>query len=130
LRTQLSSIHETGAELIIIGNGKPHHAESFRRDMQMTSPLYVDPKMGTYRALNLRNGIWYTFTPAAWLMAFRAYRQGYRITGVKSDPWQQGGTFVVLPNGEVPYHYISKHSGDHPPAQDFLAALRSAVKQV
>lgn len=115
--------------MITVGNGKPHHAENFRNEIKMISPLYVDPKLGCYKAMNLKSSIWRTFGPMAWLQAFRAYRKGYRVTGVTGDPWQQGGTFVVLPNGQVPYHYICKHAGDHPDPNEFISVLATAVKQ-
>jgi hypothetical protein len=129
LRDQLSSIHQTGAELIVIGNGKPHHAEAFRLDLEMSTPLYVDQNLGTYQALKLRRSIWATFNPMVWITILRAIRAGFRIEEVKGDLFQQGGTFVVLPNGDVPYHHINKNTGDIPPWQDFLEVLRKAHRK-
>lgn len=132
MRTFIPEIHQSGAELVIIGNGKPHHADAFRADLKLETPLYVDPKMGTYRALNLKYGIWRTFDPLSlkgWMTALTAFRAGFRNKKVTGDPWQQGGLFLVMPNGQVPYHYISKNAGDLPPVDDVMAALRTAVKQ-
>jgi peroxiredoxin len=130
LRSEVNAIHQNGAELVIIGNGKPHHAETFRKDLKLASPIYVDPKLGTYRALKLERGIWKTFQPIVWWHALKAFRQGFRQKSTTGDPWQHGGTFVILPNGQVIYHYISKHAGDHPNPKDFINSLTTVVKQV
>lgn len=129
MRSEINPIRQTGAELVIIANGKPHHAESFRKDLKLSNPIFVDPKLGTYKALKLEHGIWKTFKPIVWVHAFRAYMSGFRQRKTTGDPWQQGGTFVILPNGQVPYHYICKHPGDHPDPKDFLSVLSNLAKQ-
>lgn len=130
MRLEVNSIRQTGAELVIIANGKPHHADSFRKDLKLTNPIFVDPKLGTYKALKLKYGFWYTLGPIGWWSAIIALSKGYRNKKYTGDVWQQGGTFLVMPNGQVPYHYISKHPGDHPNPKDFITILNNIFKQV
>ena len=96
--------------------------------MGLDIPLFSDPDLNTYRAAELKRSIWRTIGPPAWGHAFRAFRSGFRQSSVKGDPWQEGGVFVILPNGKAPYRYVSQEAGDHPEPKDVLAALKSAVK--
>ncbi|MEW6734502.1 MAG: peroxiredoxin-like family protein [Acidobacteriota bacterium] len=129
MRPHIDTIRASGAELVIIGNGGPRFARAFLDDMQLTSPLYLDPSLASYRMLGLKRSIWLTIGPPAWGHALRAFRRGSRQKGVQGDPWQEGGVFIVLPNGQVTYSYISKEAGDHPETKDLLAALQRTVKQ-
>jgi hypothetical protein len=129
LRPEVDAIHKLGAELVVVGNGKPLFASAFREDMNLDTPLYVDPKLATYKAAGLKRGIWRTIGPPAWMNGIRAFSKGFRQSSVKGDPWQEGGVFVVLPNGNVPYSYISEAAGDHPDPKEVISALRTAVKE-
>ena len=45
----------------------------------------------------------------------------------QGDPWQQGGVFVLGPDGRELYRHISREAGDHPFSAQFLAALPQAA---
>jgi len=128
LRPEIDSIHKLGGELVIVGNGKPFFASAFKEDMGVDTPLYCDTQLNAYKAAGLKRSIWYTIGPPAWGNAWRAFHSGFRQTSLKGDPWQEGGVFVITPDGAAPYRYVSSAAGDHPPNSDVLAALRSAVK--
>lgn len=127
MRSEIPIIRELGAEVVLIANGKPHHADSFRKDLKLTNPIYVDPKLGTYKAMKLNYGKFRTLGPIVFWYAFKALRAGFRNTKVTGDIWQQGGTFLILPNGNIPYHYVCKHAGDHPDPKDVISVLRAGV---
>ncbi len=124
---ELSTIRQTGAELVVVGNGSVRYANIFREDMKLDAPLYVDPTLKTYQTIGFKRSIWRTIGPPAWRHAFRAFRSGFRQKGVKGDPWQEGGVLIVMPDGKVPYSYMSEAAGDHPAVKDVISALKAAM---
>jgi peroxiredoxin len=123
LRSELQKIRQLGADLVVIGNGKPHHAKLFKEELDLPFQLYVDPKLGTYELLKMKRSVWYTIGPSSWKTIWQAFRAGFRQKRATGDLWIQGGVLVVMPNGQIPYQYISKHAGDHPDYADFMSAL-------
>lgn len=123
MRDALEEIHARGAELVIVGNGAPNFAAAFREDLDLDTPLFVDPDLNAYRAAGLRRGRVEALSPRMAGNAFRAMRSGYRQTAVEGDAWQLGGVFVLRPDGQTTFAYRSTEAGDHPPIEDILAAL-------
>jgi NAD(P)-dependent dehydrogenase (short-subunit alcohol dehydrogenase family) len=60
----------------------------------------------------------------------RAWRSGFRQSGVQGDPWQLGGVFVIRPEAELVYRYVSREAGDHAPAEEILAALEPDAEPI
>ena len=123
LHRKHEQIHAAGAELHVIGNGRASFIDGFRDKTGFDGPMYVDPSLETYRALGLRRGVVATFHPRGVLQAVRARRRGHRQTSTKGDNWQQGGTVVILPGGEIRFVHRSKSAGDMPGTRGVLAAL-------
>jgi peroxiredoxin len=126
LRSEISKIRQLGAELVVIGNGKPHHAKLFKEELELPFQLYVDPNLGTYNLLKMNRSVWYTIGPPSWITAWKAFRAGFRQKRTMGEPWIQGGVLVVTPSGQITYQYISKHAGDHPDYTDFMEVLRKS----
>jgi hypothetical protein len=116
-------IRERGAELVFVGNGSRPHARAFREDLGIAAPVYVDPERRAYAALGMKRGLGPLAALATARNSVRALRAGFRQTGVRGDAWQLGGVLVVRPGGKVAYRYLSAAAGDHPPVDDFLAAI-------
>jgi hypothetical protein len=128
LHRELPAIHARGAALVLIGNGNRRFAEGFKRDLGITTPVYVDTKREAYRALEMKRGFMRTLgTIDVWKSLGRALKGGFRQKGVQGDAWQLGGVLVVLPDGNVAYRYRSESAGDHPRLADILAALPVAA---
>jgi NAD(P)-dependent dehydrogenase (short-subunit alcohol dehydrogenase family) len=123
LRDRQDEIRARGAELVIVGNGSPAFAASFREDYALDGPLLVDPELRAYRAAGLRRGRVEILSPRLPFEALRALRSGARQGAVQGDAWQLGGVFVIRPGGELAYGHMSRDAGDHPPVADVLAAL-------
>jgi len=123
LRDRIDDIRARGAELVIVGNGAPNFAAGFRDEFDIDGPLLLDPDLRAYRAAGLRRGRVELLSPRLPMNALRALRSGSRQTGVEGDPWQLGGVFVIRPDGELTYRYISREAGDHPPIDEILAGL-------
>jgi peroxiredoxin len=126
LRDALDGIRAAGAELVVVGSGRPEHARDFRDERQLRFPLLVDPGLESFRAAGLRRGVLSTVGPRALGHALRALRSGARQGATRGDPWQLGGVLVIRPTGEVAYRHASREAGDHPPVGEILAALRDA----
>jgi hypothetical protein len=124
LHREKDRIHAAGAELVVVGNGAPHFMQAFREDTGLDGPLFTDPTLATYRALEFRRGVAATvFSPRTWAHALRAMRAGFRQGRTQGDAFQLGGVLGVRPDGEVVYRYASAEAGDHPPVEELLAAI-------
>jgi alkyl-hydroperoxide reductase/thiol specific antioxidant family protein len=123
LRDALSDIRRRGAELVIVGNGRPEHAIDFRDSEHVESPLYVDPELRAYAAAGLRRGLRSSLSPGVMLRGVRALIEGQRQGATMGDPWQQGGVFIIRPGNRVDFAYISEEAGDHPSAEAIISAL-------
>ena len=97
MRDRIDDIRARGAELVIVGNGSPHFAATFRDDYALDCPLLVDPELRAYRVAGLRRGRVEMLSPRLPGHAIRAFRGGARQGAVQGDPWQLGGTFVIRP---------------------------------
>ena len=120
MRDYLPRIHAAGAELVIIGNGTAEQAGWFVDEYAITTPLYTDPSLSVHRAVGARRG------GGGLRMirnVLRALRKGHFQTRVIGDPQQHGGVFVVTPQGEFAYSYVSEVAGDHPDPEDVVQAL-------
>lgn len=123
LRDALDEIRELGAELVVVGNGRPEQARQFKEERQLDFPVLVDPELIAYRAAELRRGA-STFGLGSLRGGLRALRKGHLQGRTQGDPWQQGGVFVVTPAGRVAFSYVSEEAGDHPETSAVLEALR------
>lgn len=124
MRDKVEQIREAGAELVVVGNGTPEHAADFRDQERIDYPLLVDPELEAYRTAGLRRGMRDALRAKTLTHAMRAFRQGFRQSSVKGDPWQLGGIFVIAPGGKVLWKYISREAGDHPDPDRILEVLR------
>ena len=123
------AIHQAGARLVVVGNGTPAMAARFAAEKPLDASLYVDPSLKVYEAAGLKRGVGATFNPASVMAGIRALRKGHFQTSTQGDPWQQGGTFVVWPGGEVNYRHVSGFAGDHAPEGQVFKALRNPPRR-
>ncbi|MFQ5457378.1 MAG: SelL-related redox protein [Myxococcota bacterium] len=123
LHGELKAIRERGAELVVVGNGRPEQARDFKKKQKITFPLFTDPTLKAYQAAGLRRGLISTLGPRTMLHGARALGGGNVATAILGDPWQQGGVFVITPRDKVLFAQQSKEAGDHADPADILAAL-------
>jgi hypothetical protein len=120
-------LNRLGVGLVVVGSGNAAQARDFLADRRLVLPLYVDPGLQAFRALGLRRGVAATLNLSAIKHGARAMAGGFTQGAVAGDPWQQGGVFLVMPDGTMPYAYRSEAAGDHPDTGDILQAARAAV---
>lgn len=123
MRATLPTIRERGAELIIVGNGRPEHAADFRDREGVESPLFVDPELRAYAAAGLKRSVMSSLSLRVVARGIRAFGEGRRQSATRGDPWQQGGVFVIRPGNVVDFAYVSGEAGDHPAPSDVIDAL-------
>ena len=123
MRGLLPEIRQRGAELAVIGNGSPAQAAAFQVEAQLDFPLFTDPGRTAYAAAGLRHGVATVLRPGVLRRGLDAYQRGFRQGAIAGDPWQQGGVFVIRPDGDVRLAHISREPGDHPASAAILAAL-------
>ena len=124
MREHTDEIHKAGAELVIVGNGQPKSAAGFKKRLNITTPLYVDPQMDAYRAAGLKRTKLGTIGPLVWVPALKAFITGHHEDGIQGDPYQQGGVFIIMPGDKVVYSHISKRASDRPSISKILNALK------
>jgi NAD(P)-dependent dehydrogenase (short-subunit alcohol dehydrogenase family) len=132
LRDRFREIEARGAGLAIVGNGNAAFAAAFREDVELPPEvtLLVDPELRAYRAAGLRRGRVEVLSPRLALNGLRAFRAGFRQTGVEGDPWQLGGAFVLRPDGACTFRQASREAGDHADLDRVLAALAPGAEPV
>ena len=123
LHRRIDDIHAAGAELVVIGNGAANFVAGFREQTGYHGPLYVDPSLEVYKRAGMKRSVGSVINPKSALHAFRALGRGQRQGRTQGDAWQQGGTLVVTPAGDILYSYRSRQAGDHAPIDDIIAAL-------
>lgn len=129
MRDHTDEIHQAGAELVIVGNGQPNFAMGFKKRLNLTTPLYVDPELKTYQAAGLKRTKLGTIGPRVFLPALGALITGHKQDGVKGDPYQQGGVFVIMPDNKIVFTHISKRASDHAKIPKIIKALKTADKR-
>jgi len=94
--------------------------------MQLTSPVWVDSEMMTFRFLGLPYKKFFLLDPRTALNAARASLRGFRNGKVRGDIYQQGGVLVLKQGGEPVYSFASQAPGDMPPTPLVLQNARDA----
>jgi peroxiredoxin len=124
LRDAHASIRETGSEVVAIGTGGVSHAQAFARDELIPYPVLVDDGALAAKAAEIRRvGLLGLFHPDSYAGTRRAWRAGHRIGRAGKRVNQLGATFVVGPGASLHYAHRDRHSADHAPLDEVLAAL-------
>jgi len=123
LHRDIDTVHATGAELHVIGNGSPSFIDGFREETGYDGPLYTDPSLAVYKAAELKRGVTKTLDPRALGATFKAFARGMRQGSTQGDPWQQGGVLVIGTDGHIKWHHAADRPGDDATAAQILRAL-------
>lgn len=127
LRARIPEIEALGARLVLVGSGEPWHAREFEAERCPGCRVLTDPELGSYRAIGARRGWRFVLNPAGLRASARAFRRGFRQSGVRGTADQLGGVLVLLPGDRIAYSRLSGSAGDHPPVDEVIAALRAAL---
>ena len=126
LRDERDRFEQAGANVVLIGLGRPDQAGWFCAEHELPFTCLVQPDLSAHRAFGLRRGTANQISgPAVWAPWLKNQLTGKRQTSLrgKGDVAQLPGTFVVDTGGVVRYAYRSKRSSDMPPNEDLLDVL-------
>jgi peroxiredoxin len=125
-RPHYAELRERGVNVAVIGSGSPHFARAFVEDRHVEMPVYSDEERKSFQAAGLKRGIATMLDPRMIVRSAKTMFK-HRQKRTMGDSMQQGGILIVRPDGTVPYHYISKFPGDHPPTADVVAEVFRAA---
>jgi hypothetical protein len=128
LRREVDRFKSAGADLVVIGNGKPHWIAGFRDDTDYRGELYTDPSLDSYRLAGMKRGLFRWLNPLAGAYAVRALFRGQMQTRTKGDPHQQGGVLVIRSDGTVIFRHVDSVAGDLAPIANIHSALERSAK--
>ena len=96
---------------VVIGNGTAYMAQHFVDELQLPFEVYTNREAQAYHLAGMQRnfGLNVTSIKHAW----RSYRGGNRQSGIKGDPWQQGGVIVVNTEGQVIETQQDQNAGDY-----------------
>ncbi len=126
LRDERERFEEAGANVVLIGVGRPDQAGWFCAQHDLPFACTVQPDRSAHKAYGLRRGnVNQTAGPAVWLPWVKNQVTGKRQRGWggQGDVAQLPGTFVVDTEGILRYAYRSRRSNDLPSNDEVLAAL-------
>jgi hypothetical protein len=99
-------------QIIFVGNGNQLFIQGFKDRMQIISPIYTDPELSLYKAINSNKGIQTTIHPRAVWHYIVAIIEKNSSEGLKGDAVQQGGALIINPINQKMIIYTSGVAGD------------------
>lgn len=124
MREAHDAIRETGAEVVAIGTGGAALARAFVEDERVPFAVLLDDDAWAARVAAIeRVGLLRLFDPASYAGTRRAWQAGHRIGRAGKRVNQLGATFVIGPGASLHYAHRDRHSADHAPLAELLAAL-------
>ena len=125
MRDAYPEITGRGAEVVAVGTGDQRYAAAFVADEAVPFPVLVDDDAAAARAASVRKVNMGTLLldPRSLGGARRAARAGHRIHKSGKRVNQLGATFVVGPGNRLRYSHVDRHTADHAPLAEVLAAL-------
>jgi peroxiredoxin len=119
-RPHVEALRQKGVGVFIVGSGAPNFARGFKENMGVDFPIFSDEKRASYQALEMHRG-WHTFlNPGMILKAGAVFK--YRQRRTMGDNTQQGGVIVVMPDGTMPFKFLSRFPGDHARPEEVVQA--------
>jgi peroxiredoxin len=131
LRDDRERFEQAGAEVVLIGLGRPDQAALFCHRGGVPFACLTSPDRSAHRAYGLRRGTLNQVTgPRMWGPWLRNQVKGLRQGRFgQGDVAQLSGTFVVDAGGVVRYAYRGQRSSDNPPNREVVAAVALAAKE-
>jgi peroxiredoxin len=126
LRDDRERFEEAGANVVLIGLGRPDQAGWFREQWDLPFDVVVSPDRKAHKAFGLRRGTYTQVSgPAVWAPWLKNQLSGkpQKSWGGMGDVAQLPGTFVVDTSGVVRYAHHGRRSNDLPPTDEILVAI-------
>ena len=112
---------------MFIGQATPRHAAHFQRRYAPDVEILADEDRESYRAMGLRRGgVSQLLGPRSVLKGVGRIATSGHVTvqgRIIGDAAQLGGTFLMLPSGEIAWSHVNKDASDNAEVEDILEAL-------
>ena len=112
---------------MLIGQATPKHAAHYKRRFAPELEILADEKRESYKAMGIpRGGASQLIGPKSVIKGISRIATSGQVTvqgRPVGDVAQLGGTFLVLPSGEIAWSHVSKDASDNPEIDEILAAL-------
>jgi peroxiredoxin len=130
LRDDRERFEAAGAEVAVIGLGRPQQARTFCDRYRVPFRCLTGPDRSAHRAFGLRRGTLNEVAgPPIWLRWLRNELTGRRQGRFgQGDPAQLGGTFVVDTRGVIRFAHRGRRSSDIASNDEVLAVV-SALQE-
>ncbi len=125
MRDDRERFERAGANVALIGLGRPDQAGWFCESREVPYPCLVRPDRAAHKAYGLRRGSLNEVAgPRIWLPWLKNMATGNPQGRFgQGDTAQLPGTFVVDSAGVIRYAHRARRSSDIPPNDDLIAAL-------
>ena len=127
MHREREAFEKLGVQPVVIGHSSLRYAKAFVEETKIDLKVFVDEKRVVYKALDFKRPLLAFINPKVFKRAAEARQNGFTQPGVHGDAFQLGGVLLLLPDGSIPYKYISQYAGDHPKIEDLKAEVRKAV---
>jgi hypothetical protein len=120
--------HFGDVRVVVIGCAGHSDIKGFRRETKYTQELYCDPERKLYKAFELKATLSSTSGHSEHVRSgmfggtMNSVWRGLKSMRAQGNVFQQGGSFVVAPGGEVLYQHRDDHPLDHSPINALLTA--------
>jgi hypothetical protein len=123
-------LERLNTEVLLISFGDKPDARDWLKETCPSFRLLLDPQRTTYH----RYGLEHSWRRSGGLKTLRRYvqliRGGRRLHGIKGDPAQLGGDFIVGSDGLIQLAHPSHDPTDRPPASELVAWLGKPGKSL
>jgi peroxiredoxin len=132
LRDELPSYRETGASVLMIGQGLPVQAAAYAEEYDLDLPILTDRDRSTYRAYGLLDALLpqVVFDAPQWLWSYSEetasrFINDRKIAGRRlvNNPWLLPGEFVVGADGRLKHTHRYQHCEDFPDPRILITAV-------
>jgi hypothetical protein len=110
---RLAETDPTLPRVLFVHQGSVEDAAEVFTEFWPEARAVSDPELVLYGAFGIRRGgPAMMFGPGLWRKSIRAFRKGYRQSGVQGDPWLLPAAFLVR-GGRVTARHYARDAGDH-----------------
>lgn len=126
-----SEIEAAGARVILIGQATPRHAAHYKRRYAPELMILADEDRSTYKAMGLRRGTTMELIGPKSVARGIAHTLGSGGKVIQGRPVgdvaQLGGTFLVLPGGEIAWSHPSEDASDNATIEEVVGAVQATT---
>jgi peroxiredoxin len=124
LHRERAALQTLNAQVVLISFSSTPQALRWRAETHVDFPLLLDPTRSVYRAYGLGSSIWRVWQPKVWWRYATMMLRGWRWRGIRDDPHQLGGDFIIDTKGILRFKHASVDPTDRPSTAELLTVLK------